>query len=92
METNGTAWRVRFSLADAEVRCGPGDTVLDAALQAGLPLSYWCRGATCGMCRATIVEGSVRQEAALILGDDERAAGVALLCVARPLSDLVVEA
>ena len=84
--------RVRFALSEREVRCEAGETVLDAALRAGLDMSYWCKGATCGMCRATVASGTVRQEAALILTPEERAAGDALLCVARPASDLVVQA
>jgi CDP-4-dehydro-6-deoxyglucose reductase len=57
-------------------------------------LPYGCRNGACGSCKAKIVEGrvdyGVYQKKALT--DDERAQGKALLCQARPLSDLVVEA
>lgn len=55
-------------------------------------MSYWCRGATCGMCKVAVTAGAVRQDAALILTDEEKASGLALLCVAHPCSNLVVEA
>jgi CDP-4-dehydro-6-deoxyglucose reductase len=71
-----------------------GEAVLAAALRQDLVLPYGCRNGACGSCKAKIVEGrvdyGVYQKKALT--DDERAQGKALLCQARPLSDLVVEA
>jgi CDP-4-dehydro-6-deoxyglucose reductase, E3 len=37
----------------------PGQSVLDAALQAGIGLPYGCRNGACGSCIATLVSGSV---------------------------------
>jgi CDP-4-dehydro-6-deoxyglucose reductase len=71
-----------------------GEAVLAAALRQDLVLPDGCRNGACGSCKAKIVEGrvdyGVYQKKALT--DDERAQGKALLCQARPLSDLVVEA
>jgi len=69
------------------------DTVLQAALDAGLTLPYGCRNGACGACKGKVIEGLVdhgsAQDSALPTAD--RAAGMALFCCAKPLSDLVIE-
>ena len=71
-----------------------GESVLAAALRQDLMLPYGCRNGACGSCKAKIVEGrvdyGVYQKKALT--EEEKAQGKALLCQARPLSDLVIEA
>ena len=70
-----------------------GETVLAAALSAGFHLPYGCRNGACGSCKGKLVVGEIDygryQHSAL--SDDERAAGYALFCVAKPLSDLTIE-
>ncbi len=72
----------------------PGQTVLDAALEAGLVLPYSCRNGTCSSCRGRIVAGDQDAGAApaRILDAADLAQGYTLLCQARPNSDLVIEA
>lgn len=42
----------------ARVYPGPGETVLHAALRAGVPMRTRCRGSTiCGLCRVEVREG-----------------------------------
>ena len=69
------------------------ETVLQAALDAGLTLPYGCRNGACGACKGKVLEGLVdhgqAQDSALPTAD--RAAGMTLFCCARPLSDLVLE-
>ncbi|MEW6688946.1 MAG: CDP-6-deoxy-delta-3,4-glucoseen reductase [Pseudomonadota bacterium] len=71
-----------------------GETVLAAALRQGYLLPYSCHSGVCGTCKAKLLEGRVEygeyQKKALT--DEEKAQGKALLCQAKPLSDLVVEA
>lgn len=70
-----------------------GETVLQAALDAGLTLPYGCRNGACGACKGKVLDGLVDhgqvQDTALPTAD--RAAGLALFCCAKPLSDLVLE-
>ena len=70
-----------------------GKTVLQAGLDAGHMLPYSCRAGVCRTCRATIAEGSVDYGLAheTYLPQSDREKGYALLCQAKPLSDLVVE-
>ncbi len=71
------------------------ETVLEAALREGHVVPYSCRGGTCGACLGTVLEGEVsyphgQRPPALSAG--EQAAGKALFCQARALTDLVIEA
>ena len=68
-------------------------TVLDAALAAGILLPYSCRSGACSTCKAKIVSGTIQPvpSAEVVLTPEEREAGYTLLCQARATSDLVVE-
>jgi CDP-4-dehydro-6-deoxyglucose reductase len=70
-----------------------GETVLAAALREGIVIAYGCRSGVCGTCKGSLLEGSVDygtyQEQAMT--EAERAAGKALFCQARPLSDIVIQ-
>jgi len=71
-----------------------GETVLAAALRAGLNLPHSCKGGHCASCLARIVSGEVAYPGERPAGitAEEAGAGFALLCQARALSDLRVEA
>jgi CDP-4-dehydro-6-deoxyglucose reductase len=70
-----------------------GQNVLQAGLDAGFMMPYSCRTGVCRTCRGTLREGSVDYGAVhpTYLPDSDKAKGYALLCQAKPLSDLVVE-
>jgi len=70
-----------------------GQSVVDAALAAGINLPHSCKGGSCGSCRARLLSGSVSYPLGRPMGlaPAEEAAGAVLLCSARPDSDLVVE-
>src|SRR5690606_35110089 len=69
------------------------ETVLHAALDDGFHLPYGCRNGACGSCKGKLLSGEIDygtyQETALTA--EERAAGCALFCVAKPRGDLVIE-
>jgi len=71
-----------------------GESVLQAALNAGLVLPYGCRDGACGSCKGKLIEGRIDyghySEKALTA--EERGRGLALFCQAKALSDLVLEA
>ncbi len=75
-----------FSVAD-------NATLLEAALDAGINLPYGCKNGACGTCKGKVIAGQVdlgiAQDSAL--SADERAAGLALFCCAKPLSDVTLE-
>ena len=69
------------------------ETILEAALKHGYTLPYSCRDGVCGVCKGKVVQGQVDygQHLAGTLTDAEKAAGMALFCCAKPLSDLLIE-
>jgi ferredoxin-NADP reductase/DMSO/TMAO reductase YedYZ heme-binding membrane subunit len=75
--------------ARSEITVRGDETVLDAALRAGLDLPYSCRDGVCGTCRARLACGRVRQDSA-DLTQAEIDAGYVLTCQARPQTDGVV--
>ena len=68
--------------------------VLEAALRQGVVLPYGCKNGACGSCKAQVLEGSIEQgeHSPKALSADEAVRGQALICCARPTSDLVIEA
>ena len=76
----------RFDVHDDE-------TVLTAALRAGVGLPYGCRNGACGSCKGRVVEGRVVHDAhqAKAMSADEEARGFALFCSAHPTTDLAIE-
>ena len=71
-----------------------GQSVLDAALAAGIVLPYSCRNGACSTCKGKVVEGSYEggPNSVQIIPEEERAQGYTLFCQAQPLTDLVIEA
>ena len=69
------------------------ETILEAAIKHGYTLPYSCRDGVCGTCKGKVVTGQVDygkyQEGTL--SDAEKAAGMALFCCAKPLSNLTIE-
>lgn len=66
-----------------------GETVLEAALRAGLDLPYSCRGGMCCTCRARVVEGEVAMALNYSLQPWEIEAGFVLTCQSRPTTERV---
>jgi CDP-4-dehydro-6-deoxyglucose reductase len=71
----------------------PEQSVLEAALAAGLNLPHGCKGGNCGACRARLLGGEVRYPRGrpLGLGAAEVRDGFILLCQARAVGDLRIE-
>ena len=69
-------------------------SVLDAALAAGLVLPYSCRTGACSTCKGKVVSGEIDagQYPAQILSPEELAEGYTLFCQAHAKSDLVIAA
>lgn len=68
------------------------ETLLEAALKAGLLLPYSCRDGACGVCKSQLIAGQVDpgRFSAATLTEAEREAGMVLLCCARPTSDIEI--
>ncbi len=67
-----------------------GQTILDAAQNAGADLPFACKGGVCCTCKAKILEGTVKMDVNYALEKDEVKAGFVLTCQAHPTSEKVV--
>ena len=67
-----------------------GDTILDAAMNAGADVPFSCKGGVCCVCKAKVLEGKVRMDQNYSLSEDEVSKGYVLGCQAHPLSESVI--
>ncbi len=70
------------------------DTLLEAALRAGLALNYGCSNGNCGLCKARVVSGQAKKvrNHDYVLNETDKNAGVVLMCSNTAVNDLVIEA
>ena len=70
------------------------ETLLEAAMNAGVPVNYGCSNGNCGECAARAVDGRVERvrHSDHVFGAGERAAGCFLMCTHQAATDLVIEA
>lgn len=87
-------FQVTVQPSGRQFSCDEGETVLAAAIRAGVGLPYGCKNGACGSCKGKVLEGAVshgkHQEKALTPAEEEQ--GLSLFCCATPQSDLVIEA
>ncbi|MBS3651660.1 2Fe-2S iron-sulfur cluster binding domain-containing protein [Pseudaminobacter sp. 19-2017] len=86
------AHKVSIRQFDCAIDVKDGQSILDAALKAGLDYPYACRSGTCSACKTELLSGDVKHRAydALALSEIERAAGIILACRASPVSNCEV--
>jgi ferredoxin-NADP reductase/fatty acid desaturase len=63
------------------------ESLLQAALRAGLGPRYSCSGGVCGSCKAKVLLGNVHMEQNFALASEEIADGWILTCQSRPTTD-----
>lgn len=68
------------------------ETVLSAALSAGLPYPHSCQAGRCGACKSRLLAGQVEllPHSRFALSAEERSQGLILACRSMPRSDLAV--
>jgi len=88
------AYQVTLRNTKHQFKVEDDESILHAALAAGLVIPYGCRDGACGSCKGKLIEGSIDygQYSQKALSDEERAAGSVLFCQAKPLTDVVIEA
>ncbi len=69
----------------------PGKSLLQAGLDAGIPLGYSCAMGGCGTCKVKLRGGSVHMDEPNALTSHEREEGYVLACIAHPLEPVEVE-
>ncbi len=83
--------KIRLYPSGHEVDCQEGGTVLSALEQAGYALPNNCRAGACGECKIKVRSGEFDQGMVLdmALSAEEREQGYGLMCMAKPLAEVV---
>ena len=86
------SFRIAIKGRSETVVAGMGETILAAALRAGVPYPCGCRSGNCGACKSTLAAGEIEMSpySDYALSKPERAAGLILACRAVPWSDCAV--
>ena len=82
-----TSKQVAFSVQHNE-------TILEAAIRAGVSLNYGCSSGTCGLCMARLLEGQVTEIRShdFAIPEADKFQGNILTCVTSPSQDCVIDA
>lgn len=90
----GMAYQLTIDPIGETIGVEEGQTLLDAALRAGVYLPHACGHGLCGTCKVRVLDGEVEHGEAspFALMDMEREDGQCLACCARALGDVTIEA
>jgi ferredoxin len=92
MTMSGQTFRIAIGNTGATIDCGAEQTILRAAVTAGIDYPYGCATGNCGACISQLDAGDVsllpRSDASL--SPAQAAAGQTLACRARPRSDVTI--
>ena len=85
---------VKLFHKDVQFPVEVNETILEAALKAGVDIDYSCMQGTCGTCKSQVITGDVALNeddySDTALSPTEYAQGLRLLCVGFALSETVV--
>ncbi len=82
---------ITFAASGRSVTAKPGQTILQAGLEAGVDLPYSCTMGGCGACRVKTTRGAVVASEPNCLTEQERDAGYVLACCSYADTDLTIE-
>lgn len=80
---------ITFQRSGRTVVAKRGESMIRVAEANGIAVDYSCRTGECGSCRCKLLTGEVDMPEGTVLSAKERAAGLILACVSRPVSDSV---
>ncbi|MDZ7804012.1 2Fe-2S iron-sulfur cluster-binding protein [Thiohalophilus sp.] len=85
--------RICIEPSGREFEAASGETILEAALRAGLNVPYNCNNGSCGQCAARIIEGEIGKHLPhdFTFKQHEKDQGLFLMCSATPGSDMIIE-
>ena len=84
------SYLILIESTDVAFDCAPGQSLLDAALQAGIELPYSCRKGVCGSCAGSIAKGGVTGINGAATRNDTCSSKQVLYCLCTPTDDIVL--
>ncbi|SLN69614.1 Stearoyl-CoA 9-desaturase electron transfer partner [Roseovarius albus] len=91
-ETEGTGGEVFFSMSGKSGNCLEGETLLEAALNAGVWIDSACQQGVCGNCKVLLTQGQVEMQDMGGLQPGEVEAGYVLACCSWPKGAVALDA
>lgn len=82
---------VHIAGTDVHFPCDEGQSLLDAALQAGIEMPYSCRKGVCGHCAGTVLRGPVRGLDGAPMRNEFCAPDQVLYCRCTPTGDVALQ-
>lgn len=83
--------KILFEPYNREIEVEDGDTVIRAAMEAGVHINASCGGeGVCGKCKVLLEKGDIEGGISEYLTDEDQKKGYRLACLAKVKSDLVV--
>ena len=88
-----STYRITVEPSQHQFVAADDQSILEAALAAGIVLPYSCRSGACSSCKGKVVSGDYEAgpAPAQVLQPEELEAGYTLLCQAQARSDMVIE-
>ncbi|MFX6118657.1 2Fe-2S iron-sulfur cluster-binding protein, partial [Acinetobacter baumannii] len=82
------SFQVTVQPSGRQFSCDASESILTAAIRAGVGLPYGCKNGACGSCKGKLVSGEVEHGPHQVraLSEHEQQLGHALFCVAKPHS------
>ena len=79
--------KVKLYAEEQSIEVEPGDTLLQAAMSAGLDPPFSCQLGVCATCKALLLSGKVTMDERDALTDSEIEEGYILTCQSHPLTE-----
>lgn len=88
------SFNVQLAFSRKSFHAESHESILDAAIRAGIPMNYGCSNGNCGLCKARIVSGTTASLRAhdFVIREAEKIQGYALMCSTACRSDVVIDA
>ncbi|HCA27001.1 MAG TPA: ferredoxin, partial [Betaproteobacteria bacterium] len=85
---------VRLTPSDDDFFVEGSETLLEAALRAGIAMNYGCSNGNCGCCKARMVSGQIKKVHPhdFVISEAEKNMGYALMCANTAVTDVVIDA
>ncbi len=91
-EKSSASLTVEFVRSGKKISTDGKTPLLDIAEELDIDLDYGCRSGNCGLCKARLLKGKVDMENEEGLEQKEKDDGYILTCVAKPLTDCILDA